>query len=84
MIEKNSVAHEQPSIFLRMRANPWILSTIVLGILFVVMLFVKSGSTGSVSAVSEQEASQKALAFLNSRVQSGEVQIGSIEKEKGL
>lgn len=67
-----------------LRENPWILSTIVLGVLFIALIFIKSSSLGSSGAVSEQEASQKALAFLNSRVQSGEVTLDSITREKGL
>ena len=65
------------------RSNPWILATFVLGILFVVTLFVKGGAVTNNTAVSEQEASSKILTFLSSRV-NGEVKLDSITQDKGL
>ena len=75
---------DRGTLFSKMRDNPWILSTLVLGILFIVVLFVKgSGNFTSGNVISEQEASQKVLSFLESKV-SEPVSVQSISQEKGL
>ncbi len=70
----------------KFRENPWIVSTAVLGILFVATLFFSFGSGASIggSAASEKEVGEKIVNFLNSQVQQGQVELQSVEKDKGL
>src|SRR3989344_1945119 len=48
----------------KLRKNPWIVSTIILGILFLIMLYFNSGASGSV--ISKDKASDSLVGYLNS------------------
>ncbi len=70
----------------RMRENPWILSTIVLGIVLVIVLIstfngIGGGITGGV--VSENNAGQNVIDFINAQGQ-GSATLVSSEKEGSL
>ncbi len=80
MVTKSS----STTVLSRVRQNPWILATVILGVALVVILFMKGASPSSTSTVSQDEASQKVISFLNSQVQSGEVTLESIDQENGL
>lgn len=58
---------ERKSVMSSLRANPWMVSTIVLGVLFLVALFFASRGAGfgsmTGSVISENEVSQKVLAY---------------------
>ena len=67
----------------QLRNNPWMVSTFVLGILFLVMLFISTGSGASISTVSEKTIGEKVLVALNQQTGGG-VTLGSVVKEEGL
>lgn len=71
---------KKSSILNKIRANPWILATIFLALVLVVMLFVKGGFTGS--TISESEASEKLVSFVES--QGGTADVISSEREGSL
>lgn len=79
MVKKTS-----PTVLNRVRDNPWIVVTLVLGIVLVITLFMKGAGVTSASMVSEDEASQNVLDFLNSQVQDGEVELDSVTQENGM
>ncbi len=83
MADKIAKQDNERTFLSTIRSNPWMIATFVLGILFVVTLFVKSGPTGTGNVVSEQEVSQNILAYLNSQVEGG-VELDSISRDKGL
>jgi len=67
----------------KMRANPWMVSTIVLAIVLVGVLFLRSGQSGS--AISSDEASEKLLGFVNSQLAGqGSAEVVSTEKDGSL
>lgn len=67
----------------KVRANPWIASTVVLGlVLILVLVFGGSGGSGTGTVVSADEAGAKVLGFLNSNPQiTGEIAFVSAEQE---
>ena len=71
---------KKSAILNKIRANPWILATVFLALVVIVMLFVKGGFTGS--TISESEASDKLVAFVES--QGGTADIISSEREGSL
>lgn len=82
MPEKSS--SRNVSFITSVRNNPWMVSTFVLGILFLVALFVaSSGGLGTGATVSEQEIGQKVLAALNKQTGGG-VTLGPVAREGGL
>jgi protein-disulfide isomerase len=81
-ITRDQVRNE--NLLSRMRKNPWILATVVLGVLFVGALVFNgdgSGVTGFAVA-SENEVTEKVLGFLNQQVDE-EVFLESIEDKGG-
>lgn len=67
------------------RTNPWMVSTFVLGVFFLIALFVATTSTGSIggSVISSDEVGQKVLTALNTQTGGG-VTLGSVAQEGGL
>lgn len=68
--------------FERVRKNPWVISTIVLAIALIVVIFMKSSGGGIVS-VSGEVAGQNLLSFIDG-LGNGNAEIVSIEKEGAL
>src|SRR3989344_664602 len=67
--------------FSKLRTNPWMLSSIVLGIIVIVLLFT-GGSTG-VKVASADVVGEKVVALLNSQV-GGWIELDSVEKISGV
>lgn len=68
-----------------LRENPWILSTLVLGIIILILLvgnFSPTGNAVAGSAVSESDAGQAVLELAQAQVPDAE--LVSVEKESGL
>ena len=61
--ESNSDAGENPTITDRFRGNPWILATIVLGIVLLIFLVTSSGVTGRITGnvISENDVGDMLL-----------------------
>ena len=77
--EKKEVSKKKNSdLFSKMRDNPWMLSTIVIGLLFV--FSIVGTNVGSSVSVSEDVVKSNALDFLNSKAE-GEVVIDSVSNE---
>jgi len=68
--------------FSKARENPWIIASIVLGLLFVFTLAFSLNGAG-LSVASEEEVGEKVVEFLNSQVQTGEVTLNSIDWNEG-
>ncbi len=67
--------------FNKLRGNPWMLASIVLGVLLVLVLAF--GGNGTNVSVSESQVKENVVSFLNSKV-SGEVEVESVTQENGL
>jgi len=82
--ESHEPSHEKKDMTEKLRTNPWIISTFVLGI-FTIILIVTSlpsmGLTGNV--ISEDEAVELVLDFVESQV-GGEVELIGVSSESGL
>lgn len=65
-----------------LRANPWMLATVVLGVLFLVTLF-NSTSGGGFGEASSSKVGEDVVAYLNGQTGGGVV-LQSVEKENGL
>lgn len=84
MEEKTSHEKEQKSknnFTENMRKNPWILSTLVLGVVVLILLVGNFGA-GTGKVVSETDAGKIILDFANTQVDGAE--LVSVEKESGL
>ncbi len=66
--------------FIKSRENPWIMASIVLGLLFIGVLIFGRGNIGT-NVASESSVSAGVLAFLNSQVDGGGVTLNSIENK---
>ncbi len=77
---ENGKSKAKSPILNKIRANPWILATVVLALVVIILLIVKGGFTGS--AISESEASDRLTSFIKS--QGGTADIVSTEKEGSL
>ena len=66
----------------QMRENPWILSTLVLGVIALVLLVGNFSCTGNSISVSENDAGKIVLDFANTQVEDAEL-VG-VEQESGL
>ncbi len=64
-----------------MRANPWIISTMVLGVLFLITLF--ANTSGGFGGASSAKVGEDVVAYLNGQTGGGVV-LQSVEKENGL
>lgn len=68
----------------KIRENPWIASTLILGLAFLIVLFLilkpsVTGSTITGSVISENNAGEKLIDYLNGRVAEGEVKLIEVE-----
>jgi hypothetical protein len=72
--KKETSKKKNSDLFSKMRDNPWMLSTIVVGFLLIISI------SGSSVSVSEEVVKSNALDFLNSKVE-GEVVIDSVSNE---
>lgn len=79
-MEQSHVVHKK-SAFSKMRENPWIIATIVLGALLLVIALVSG--FGMVFGGS-QSVGEKVVNYLNTQVSSGTVTLESVSKENGL
>lgn len=78
-VEKDYVEFNTGKYFNKVRENPWILSTIVLGIVLIIVLFANgNGITGNV--VSEEGVGQNVLDFVEKNVEGG-AEIVSVERD---
>lgn len=82
--EAHEHSHKKVSIVRRVRENPWIMSTVVLGIFVLIMLIGSMGVTGNV--ISGNDIGPKAVDFVNSELLqgSGEVTLSSVSEEEGF
>lgn len=82
MAEKSA---EGSKVSMMARTNPWMVSTFVLGILFLIALFVATTGSSSITGdvVSSEEVGQKVLTALNAQTGGG-VTLGSVAQEGGL
>ncbi len=68
--------------FSQIRENPWIISTVVLGLIVLLMFAFGGGKSSNVKTVSGEKATENALAFLNSNPSlQGTVGLVSVEKQ---
>lgn len=83
MSEKAQVQETKKSDMLsKMRSNPWMMSTFVLGALLLLLLVLNgTGITGN--TVGRDTVSDDVMAYLKTQVQ-GEITLKSVEKESGL
>lgn len=80
---KKTVSHAHKNsqdLLARMRANPWMVATIVLAVALLIVLFMRPGLGASISS---QEAGQKVVEYLNNQVGGG-VTLSSVSQEAGL
>lgn len=88
MEEKENHSHEHShkkfSLVKKIRDNPWIVSTIVLGILVLIMITGSIGATGKI--ISQNDIGLKAVDFINSELLQGqgEVLLSSVSEEEGF
>ncbi len=75
---------EKQDLTSRLRNNLWIVSTVILGVICLALLFLvfNNGITGNV--IGKGEAGEKLVSYLNGQVPSGEVILSSVEEESGL
>lgn len=77
---ENEETPKRETLTFRMRENPWILSTFVLGLLVLILLVPFAGLTGK--TISEKDAGEKLVKFASS--QFPDMQITGVEKEGNL
>jgi len=68
----------------RFRNNPWMIASIVLGLVLVGVISFGGGGGISGNVVSESVASDNLVAFIKSQGQGGDIEINSIEREGAL
>jgi protein-disulfide isomerase len=83
MEESEETKTSAPKLMEKLRANPWILSTFVLGIITIVLLLgaFNPGMTGNV--ISDDAAAERLVDFLNTR-SDGTVTLDSVSEDSGL
>jgi len=81
--ESHETPHKKKDMTEKLRTNPWIISTFVLGILAIILIIgsVTGGITGK--TISEDKAADLVLGFVESQV-GGEVELISVSSESGL
>ena len=82
--ESHEAPHKKKNMTEKLRTNPWIISTFVLGILAIILIIGSlpgMGITGNV--ISEDEAVELVLDFVESQV-GGEVELIGVSSESGL
>ncbi|HIG51830.1 TPA: hypothetical protein EYQ19_00125, partial [Candidatus Pacearchaeota archaeon] len=72
---KKSAQSNKKDLLTKLRDNPWMLASVILGVLFVGSMFMGTGG----STVSEKKISNKVLDFLNAQVGGGIV-LNSVTK----
>ena len=89
MEEKETHSHTHTKkgnalILKTVRENPWVVSTVVLGVLVIIMLIGSTGVTGNV--ISQNDIGPKAVNFINSQLLQGqgEVELSSVSEESGF
>ncbi|MEK6858419.1 MAG: thioredoxin domain-containing protein [Nanoarchaeota archaeon] len=81
MVEKETV--QAPRFVALARANPWMVSTFVLGVLFLIALFIATTGPSTGAVVSSGDVGQKVLTALNAQTGGG-VTLDSVAEESGL
>ncbi len=82
--EHHAVHHERKPMGEKLKSNPWIISSVVLGVIVLVLLVnTFSGMTGGVTGVSEDVAAQAILDFANSQTGGG-VELVKVNEKYGL
>lgn len=74
---------EKKGFLVSMRENPWIVSTVVLGVLVLILVFISFGVGSTGNVVSEKDASQKLLDLYTSQGVEG-LSVLSVEKVSGV
>lgn len=69
--------------FSKIRENPWIIATFVLGLLFLGALIFGVRGSGGLKIASEADVGSKIVDFLNSQVQTGGVELQSVNWNSG-
>ena len=84
-VVKKSEFKTKRSFTERMRENPWIVSTLILGVLVLVFLVTSSGVTGRITGnvVSEKDIGQQVLSYYESNGVSG-LTLDSVKEVSGL
>jgi len=82
-IAQENVSHTKHELTERMRKNPWMLSSIVLGIITLVLLFNGGGVSVTGDVISSDSAGQKLLTYYEANGAQGLV-LDSVEEENGL
>ncbi len=83
--ESRESHHEKKDMTEKLRTNPWIISTFVLGILGIILIVTSlpgMGITGNV--ISEDEAGELALNFFNNKLSNNPGTLTSIEEVSGI
>jgi len=78
---------EGPSVTDKVRENPWILATFVLGIValvFIISSFSGGMTGGAIGVADEDVVTQKVMGFLNAQVGEGNVEYVSTNLKNGL
>lgn len=74
--------HNKKNITEKLRQNPWILSTFVFGVIILILLLGGFNLTGK--AVSETQAGNTVVNFLNDYLTNGGISLNSVEKNADL
>ena len=83
--EKKETQVGNNALFDKVRANPWILSTVVLGVVLVLVIFLRSSSGVTGHAIGADQASSKLLDFVNAQLNGqGNASIASTDVDGSL
>ncbi len=82
IIEAKPASHKKGSLTRKMKENPWIIATLVLGVLFLIMLIGNGGMTGGIVGVSRDEAGQAVVDFATA--QGVAADLVSVEEENNF
>jgi len=84
--EVRTAKNEELALTDKIRENPWVVSTLVLGVVVIILLLgdFSGGMTGgTVGVASQEDVEQKILSFINSQVE-GEVELVETNFKAGL